>query len=115
MNECPKPYDHLYRGYYSVFKFAKIFKQTEKQIKDRLDNKPNRKQYKELKKNTEQLIKYTQDKPGLKGSPIQIPADEVTRFLELEKNKENNDMECDCGTHEELIDGVVVYYEKCRL
>jgi len=115
MNECPKPYDHLYRGYYSVFKFAKIFKQTEKQIKDRLDTKANRKQYKELKKNTEQLIKYTQDKPGLKGSPIQIPADEVTRFLELEKNKENNDMECDCGTHEELIDGVVVYYEKCRL
>ena len=115
MNECPKPYDHLYRGYYSVFKFAKIFKQTEKQIKDRLDTKANRKQYKELKKNTEQLIKYTQDKPGLKGSPIQIPADEVTRFLELEKNKKNNDMECDCGTHEELIDGVVVYYEKCRL
>ena len=115
MNECPKPYDHLYRGYYSVFKFAKIFKQTEKQIKDRLDTKANRKQYKELKKNTEQLIKYTQDKPGLKGSPIQIPADEVTRFLELEKNKENNDMECDCGTHEELIDGVVVYYEKCLL
>ena len=90
MNECPKPYDHLYRGYYSVFKFAKIFKQTEKQIKDRLDTKANRKQYKELKKNTEQLIKYTQDKPGLKGSPIQLPADEVTRFLELEKNKEKN-------------------------
>ena len=91
MNECPKPYDHLYRGYYSVFKFAKIFKQTEKQIKDRLDTKSNRKQYKELKKNTEQLIKYTQDKPGLKGSPIQILADEVTRFLEIKikvnKNK----------------------------
>tara|TARA_R100000501_G_C2560457_1_gene71342 strand:+ start:167 stop:442 length:276 start_codon:yes stop_codon:yes gene_type:complete len=87
MNECPKPYDHLYRGYYSVFKFAKIFKQTERQIELRLDTKKNRKQYKELKKNTEQLIKYTQDKPGLKGSPIQIPADEVTRFLELEENK----------------------------
>ena len=21
---------------------------------------------------------------------------------------------CDCGTHEEVIDGIVVYYEKCR-
>ena len=21
---------------------------------------------------------------------------------------------CDCGTHEEVIDGTVVYYEKCR-
>ena len=22
--------------------------------------------------------------------------------------------DCDCGTHEEVIDGTVVYYEKCR-
>ena len=22
---------------------------------------------------------------------------------------------CDCGTHEEVIDGTVVYYEKCRI
>ena len=25
-----------------------------------------------------------------------------------------SNVECDCGTHEEIINGVVVYYEKCR-
>ncbi len=34
--------------------------------------------------------------------------DEHTRFYDI------REVQCDCGTHEELIDGTVVYYEKCR-
>ena len=28
--------------------------------------------------------------------------------------EELRDKECSCGTHEELIDGINVYYEKCE-
>ena len=33
-------------------------------------------------------------------------------FYELTNNNTIN-VECDCGTHEEIINGVVVYHEKC--
>ena len=43
--------------------------------------------------------------------------DATTKVLEIlnqYKDKEAKVTDCDCETHEELIDGTVVYYEKCR-
>lgn len=47
---------------------------------------------------------------GIRFKPLEYLCEDMEEeMLEPIRNKE-----CSCGTHEELIDGTVVYYEKCR-